>query len=220
MPTYTVFPIQRPTGISSSHLAAYKTLRLTSLQVDPQAFGSNYARELAFTDDVWRQRIDSPCKRTFVASVSESVRDAESGGDTDVEDVGRVTLHHPSEDKGEWIGTASIVGPSDLVPGIVDRFREDGVLGSNWQVYGLFAMWVHPAHRKRGIGAQLVKACLEWARTHIASKAEGGGDIEKVVVLLVHDNNVAGRALYSRLGFNNLEGVSVEEGERWMLTKV
>ena len=82
-------------------------------------------------------------------------------------------------------------------------------------------MWVHPAHRGKGVGTQLVNACLEW-RTNVDIKfsSKHGGDDEKVVVLLVHDSNVAGHTLCSRTGFTELERVSAREGKRWMLARV
>ncbi|KAI9568557.1 hypothetical protein HD554DRAFT_2022194 [Boletus coccyginus] len=203
MPTYTVSPIEPP--VSPSQLVAYKVLRLTSLQVDPQAFGSNYARELAFSDDVWRERLNSPFKQTVVASVLDGSKvDSEEAGET-----------------GQWIGTASVVGPSDIPPSVLSPLEEAGV-GANWEIYGLYAMWVHPAHRGKGVAAQLTKACLEWARTNVDPKfsSENSEGFEKVVVLLVHVDNVAGHALYSRAGFTDLEGIPVTEGQRWMLAKV
>lgn len=209
MSTYTVFPIEPP--FSPSQLAAYKTLRLTSLQIDPQAFASSYAREAAFSDDVWRERLDSPFKRTLVASVLDASHER---GDVDNKEAGET---------GGWIGTASIVGPSDIPPSDLASFKEAEV-GANWEIYGLYAMWVHPAHRGKGVGAQLVKACLEWARTNVDIKflGENSGDFEKVVVLLVYADNTAAHAVYSRTGFTYLEGVSVaeREGGRCMLAKV
>jgi len=205
MPTYTVFPIEPP--VSPSQLVAYKTLRLTSLQVDPQAFGSNHARELAFSDDFWRERLDSPFKQTVVASVLDASKvDSKEAGEA-----------------GQWIGTASIVGPSDMPPSVLAPLEEAGV-GANWEPYCLYAMWVHPAHRGKGVAAQLTKACLEWARTNVDPNlkfsSENSEGFEKVVLPLVHVDNVAGHALYSRAGFTDLEGVSVPEGQRWMLAKV
>ena len=209
MPTYTVFPIEPPA--SPPQLAAYKTLRLTSLQIDPQAFLSTYAHEAAFSEDVWRARLDSPFKRTLVASVLDASHEC---GGVDNNEVGET---------GEWIGTARIVGPSDIPPSDLAAFKEAKV-GANWEIYGLYAMWVHPAHRGKGVGAQLVRACLEWARTNVDIKfsGENSGDFEKVVVLLVYADNVAAHAFYSREGFTYLDGVSVAErkGGRCMLAKV
>ncbi|KAG6376901.1 hypothetical protein JVT61DRAFT_929 [Boletus reticuloceps] len=185
MPTYTVFSIEPPA--SPSQLAAYKTLRLTSLQMDPQAFVSNYAREVAFSEDVWRERLDSPYKRAIVASVRRN---------HDASHPTCILPSWPHSKKLEWV--------------------------PNWEIYALYAMWVHPAHRGKGVGAQLVNACLEWARTNVDIKFlnEKGGDSEKVVALLVYNDNVAGRTLYSRTGFTDIEGVPAEEGERWMLARV
>ncbi|KAH0831847.1 acyl-CoA N-acyltransferase [Lanmaoa asiatica] len=205
MPTYTIFPLEPP--VSPSQLAAYKTLRLASLRIDPHAFVSTYVREVGFSEDVWRQRLDSPFKRTLIASALDA---ASHECDRDV-----------NEETGECIGTASIIGPSEMPPYILAPFKEAGVC-ANWETYGLYAMWVHPAHRGKGVGAQLVEACLEWARTNVDIKfsSENNGACEKVVLVLVYDNNVAGRALYSRMGFTDVEGVPAGEGERWMLCKV
>lgn len=210
MPTYTIFPIEPP--ISPFQLNAYKTLRLTSLQMDPQAFASTYAREVAFSEDIWRERLDSRFKQTMVASVQDSVSPTSERG---VDDKEKAT------ETGEWIGTATIVGPSGILPSILAPFKEAGV-GTNWEMYALFAMWVHPAHRGKGVGVQLVKACLEWVRTNVDIKfsSENSGDFEKVAVLLVYEDNVAGRALYSRVGFSDLDGVPTKEGERWMVARV
>ncbi len=37
----------------------YKQLRLYALQTDPQAFSSTYARESAYSDEKWQQRVQS-----------------------------------------------------------------------------------------------------------------------------------------------------------------
>ena len=43
--------------ISEDNLDAYKAMRLTSLKDTPDAFGSTYDRELAFSNDIWKSRI-------------------------------------------------------------------------------------------------------------------------------------------------------------------
>lgn len=50
-----------------SHVDRYKAFRLLSLQTSPEAFGSTYAREVAFTDDVWYSRLADPIATTFFA---------------------------------------------------------------------------------------------------------------------------------------------------------
>ena len=222
---YSVFPIKLP--LSQSQLNAYKSLRLLSLQIDPQAFISNYAREAAFADDIWREWLDSPLKQTLIASVTGTVQDTSvHEEERDDGDNASVDSDPPSnagtpEEAGEWVGMASIIGPSGIPSSILAPFSEAGV-GANWQIYGLYAMWVHPAHRGKGVGVQLIKACLEWVRANVdpAFSSVNDGYFEKVVALLVYDDNVAGRALYSRTGFTELEEVSAEVGQRWMVSKV
>ncbi|KAN0074709.1 hypothetical protein V8E55_011758 [Tylopilus felleus] len=101
--------------------------------MDPQAFGSNYAREVAFTEQVWRERVNSPFKRTIVASVTDA---------SHAEELGDVEKKEPGE-TGEWIGMASIVGPSGLVPSTLAPFEKAGV-GSNWEIYALYGMCWSP----------------------------------------------------------------------------
>lgn len=155
-------------------------------------------------------RFSLPC---LIPSSSHQGRDVDEHGDV----PGRIV------DDSEWIGMASIIGPSDAMMAsfVIAPFKEAGV-SVNWEMYGLYSVWVHPAHRGKGVGARLVNACLEWARTNVDIKfaSENSGDLEKVVVLLVNDNNVTGHALYSRTGFTDVEGVPVEEGQTWMLAKV
>ena len=37
----------------------YKALRLRALKDDPQAFGSSYTKEVAYSDDKWRERTNN-----------------------------------------------------------------------------------------------------------------------------------------------------------------
>jgi ribosomal protein S18 acetylase RimI-like enzyme len=55
----------------------------------------------------------------------------------------------------------------------------------------LFALWVDPAARRRGLGAALVDALADWARGQGATALE----------LSVTTNNPAAAALYARTGF-------------------
>ena len=56
---------------------------------------------------------------------------------------------------------------------------------------GLYAMWVNPRYRKKGVGSCLVDAVIEWARE------SGFSDI----LLDVADDNVSAIALYKSKGF-------------------
>ena len=55
----------------------------------------------------------------------------------------------------------------------------------------LISMWVHAAHRGRGIATRLLRAVLEWAE----------GDGAREVALWVADGNAAAAAVYRRAGF-------------------
>jgi hypothetical protein len=56
-----------------SYLEKYKAFRLFSLRTAPEAFGSTYAREIAFTDDVWYNRLANPETATFIALKSNHI---------------------------------------------------------------------------------------------------------------------------------------------------
>ncbi|KAF9240275.1 hypothetical protein BU15DRAFT_46001 [Melanogaster broomeanus] len=200
---YRIFSIEPPA--SPPTVAAFKELRLTCLQTDPASFVSNYALEVAFTDDVWQAQLNSSFQRTFIASIhAASPKDAER------------------EDDGmdAWIGTVTILGPSEVWPSPLAPFFDAGV-GANWEMYLLSVMWVHPAHRGKGVGIDLVRAGLEWARTNVDPKfSDEKVEREKVMVLVACENNTGGRAFYSKAGFSDLVGVTTKDGERRIMMSV
>ncbi|KAI6044849.1 hypothetical protein EDC04DRAFT_3137602 [Pisolithus marmoratus] len=194
-----------PVPVTPPTIAAYKSLRFTSLRIDPACFSSSYAREAAYTDEFWYQWLSSPFKRTFVAAeITKVPSESESG---------------PS-DGHSWIGMVTILAPSEHLPATLEPLEKAG-LGGKWESYFLVAMWVHPEHRGKGIAKELVKRGLEWARTFTDPKFPCvGGEREKVVVLVVHDYNKSACTLYTKMGFRDLTEVSCEEGYRWMVVKV
>jgi GNAT superfamily N-acetyltransferase len=68
----------------------------------------------------------------------------------------------------------------------------------------LGAMWVDPAYRHRGLGAQLLNAILDWALSRGAATIE----------LSVTDNNAAAERLYSRAGFTHVGVHAPLDGKR------
>lgn len=56
-----------------AHVEQYKAFRLYSLKTAPNSFGSTYEREVAFTDDVWYNRLANPIATTFIAVRSDRV---------------------------------------------------------------------------------------------------------------------------------------------------
>ncbi|KIK72852.1 hypothetical protein PAXRUDRAFT_836368, partial [Paxillus rubicundulus Ve08.2h10] len=166
---------------------------------------------VAFTDDVWKERLSSPFKQTFIASYHPA---------PSLDDDPRAVNEGEDDGKDAWIGTVTILGPSELLPSTLAPLDEVRV-GADWEMYFLAAMWVHPGHRGKDVGRELVMASLEWARTNVDPKFSGEQEgKEKVVLLLVYNSNASGRALYSKMGFGDLVGVPVEDGQRWMSVKV
>ncbi|KAG2125642.1 acyl-CoA N-acyltransferase, partial [Suillus cothurnatus] len=187
---YRIFPI------TESDVEKYKALRLTSLKIDPASFSSTYEREIAFTPEIWTQRLASRSKCTFIASV----KDEGSIGET-------------------WVGMISVLGPSELIPATLEPLERAGV-GADWDIYFVAGMWVHPEHRGRSLGTRLVKEGLEWVRTNIDPKNDSEGKRDKMVLLLVGDGNASGRALYQKVGFTNWTNMPTGKGNSYMSLKV
>ena len=95
---------------------------------------------------------------------------------------------------------ASLIPPPDGPNVLFGAFRGEVLSGSaGFRVYTtlkqrhkgqLWGVYVDPALRGRGVGAALVRAVIERARTHVA-----------VLQLSVQIDNAAARALYRQLGF-------------------
>lgn len=101
-----------PSEILPALIERYKTTRLTALQLDPSAFGSNYAREIQFTYETWLSRATNPLAKTFVSVGT-------SGPETSAENVcgssndpSIAPLLHE-----EWVGTITLFGPKVLSTG-------------------------------------------------------------------------------------------------------
>jgi hypothetical protein len=70
---FEIIQIPRDDASIRLYVERYKAFRLLALKTDPDAFGSNYASEAAFTDDVWYQRLANPQVTTFLALQSDHV---------------------------------------------------------------------------------------------------------------------------------------------------
>lgn len=70
---FEIIQIPRDDASIRSYVEQYKNFRLYSLKAAPECFGSTYAREIAFTDDVWYDRLANPKATTFVAMQSDRI---------------------------------------------------------------------------------------------------------------------------------------------------
>jgi GNAT superfamily N-acetyltransferase len=188
-----------PVPIAESHVTKYKEIRLQSLLLDPAAFGSTYAREITYTQDKWRQRLDSPHVATIVVYSNQT-----SASNRD-----------DALNQGKWVGIMTILAPAALG----DRARVVGV-GEETQVYQLFGVWVHPEHRGKGLGIRLVETGLEWVRRN-NDPQNVTGTADKVVALQAIESNESAGALYRKAGFKKLPREYAPPGEEpFMIVQV
>jgi hypothetical protein len=71
--SFEIIQIPRDDEAIRLYLERHKAFRLLALKTDPDAFGSTFAREIAFTDDVWFNRLKNPQITTFLALRSDQV---------------------------------------------------------------------------------------------------------------------------------------------------
>ena len=115
-----------------------------------------------------------------------ALRDAPNAfGSTFAESANRSPEAWSKQLSGTIATFVAVVGDSDvgLVRGAADRNVGDKA----W----LISMWVAPEARGRSVGAALIDAVVEWARSE--------GFVE--LLLDVGDDNVPATALYTRKGF-------------------
>ncbi|PPQ68550.1 hypothetical protein CVT26_003359 [Gymnopilus dilepis] len=195
---HTVFVV--PTPASPEHTSAYRNIRLKGLRLNPEAFGSTYARESAFLPEAWPARLNHPGRTTLGAA---------KAGD----EVG-----------GEWIGTCSIIAPEMMRPENREeyprRLKEAEDRGEA-EVYMLVGMWVDVDFRQLGVGRALIRRALETVRSGTSSDGKTNNEAEfkkKIVLLEVHRANTNARKLYEKAGFSIEEEIGLHEDgkEMWM----
>ena len=163
-----------PDGIRS-HVEQYKAFRLLSLQTDPDSFGSSYEREIAFSDDIWYNRLANPDAVTLVALQSGRI-------------VCTITILGPMPFSPEELSPK--VNPWELKGGATQ-------LQSHWRINGMFTL---PQARGQGIAKALIKKALEYASTQAARSGK-----PLVASLVVDNANLAAKALYAKCGFSTIK---------------
>ena len=128
--------------LAPSDWTLLREVRLASLADSPEAFGSTYARELAFDEAEWRRRARSGAWYVAADDWSGDGSDDRPGDGSD--------------------------GRSDhSAAGIVAGYHD---AESSEQRRDLIAMWVAPQARGTGLAADLVGAVVCWARTEGATE--------------------------------------------------
>ncbi|KAL5336029.1 hypothetical protein BJX70DRAFT_410086 [Aspergillus crustosus] len=192
-------------------LKKYTSLRLTSLQTNPEAFTSTHAREIQFTEEVWKTRLLNPLAGIFTAV-------GNGNDDSGWEKFSTNT----------WLGQVSLLGPVLLPPG--NREAEDvpwelfkdldfsqaakAVIPAGSKVaYVLDGMYVVPLARGRGVGKGLVGAAVRAVERD--SKERG---VSATIAVLVLEGNGRAKRVSERAGFVARDGTVDIEGEKaWAL---
>jgi ribosomal protein S18 acetylase RimI-like enzyme len=152
-----------------------RDVRLAALAESPSAFGSSYAREVAFTEEQWRGRISERSVTFFAHEATSLALGVRIRGRTALTDSLASSLTE------EPAGAAS-AGKEPA--GLAGVYVEDGAAN-------LVSMWVRPAARGLGAGKALVEAAAAWA------KANDFGTL----FLWVTESNTSARRLYEGCGF-------------------
>ncbi|ESK90647.1 gnat family [Moniliophthora roreri MCA 2997] len=175
MSQYQVFPVPAPP--SPAHIQSYKSLRLLSLQTNPESFSSKYENEAKFTNDQWRARVDPGPKGT------------------------KVTIVAADGAQGNWAGMITVLSPQyiDFTKYIPTELKRTRAVDS---VYVIVGMWVHPEHRRRGLGKRLIEGAAAWIK-----ERDPGSRTMLLEVLPVNKDAIA---LYGKAGFSKVQGAEVQ----------
>jgi GNAT superfamily N-acetyltransferase len=200
--------IDIPDTVMPEIVKRYKDIRLMGLKLSPSAFGSTYAREVAFNNDTWIGRITNPLGKGFIAlgpDNSSNLRVTKGYGEGH-SDALTSLLNSP------WMGLVTLIGPKLLSPNepeleqtpwkIFTRENSSAIsdlasIKNGHAVYVIVGMYVSPEGRRAGHGRRLVDAAIaaavEESRNILASKMS--------VCLEVRRDNIPAAKLYENAGF-------------------
>ncbi|MEO3925294.1 GNAT family N-acetyltransferase [Micromonosporaceae bacterium B7E4] len=112
---------------------SWREIRLRSLRQDPDAFGSTYEREAAFTEQTWRSRLDGTGGPSVLAYAGDEVVGIGAGW---LHEPGRlmvVAMWTAPDRRGEGIGRQvldQVIGWADERGLLVDLWVADGNPGA------------------------------------------------------------------------------------------
>ncbi|KAF2669813.1 hypothetical protein BT63DRAFT_423802 [Microthyrium microscopicum] len=169
----------------------YAAISLQALSTDPGSFGVAYSTESTLGASEYAIRLSRPNIDVFIcvahaASLASELHDIEHG---------------------HWIGMVTQVGPT---PKEVFWLRDSGApeplddeLETKWHHTGL---WVDPAHRRKGISSQLIKAALEHAAKTLTGTVQ-----QTRFRLFAAPGNEGSPGLYGSLGFTHVGKCTIPE---------
>lgn len=186
----TNIPTSKPLSVyyhalRPSDVAIYRLVRLRALSEAPSQFSSTFTRELAFTMDKWKGRIENPDGITFLATSQPTLELADALN---------------SED---WIEPYQFEASDSVYYGLIICLQSYEVQTDAF----IAGFWVAPSARFQGIGQTLIEKALTWAKSH------GEPNKKFMTVLLdVHTSNLTARRVYERSGFIST-GTSPDDSE-------
>ncbi|KAK8873214.1 Acyl-CoA N-acyltransferase [Apiospora arundinis] len=200
------------------YLAQYKPFRLAALKQDPQAFGSTYAREVAFSDETWVQRLDNPRVKTFVAVRLHDRRILSAVSLIGPMPSAEQTVTNPTRIVLSAQATPSDRGKEKREEGHQEVEKEDE-LGADNEVSLLYqntGVYTRPEARGKGLGLKLMATAVECARQEARRLLAGDGRNNKEqscqLGVEVYRTNEAAIGFYRKCGFE-VRGAKVPESE-------
>jgi GNAT superfamily N-acetyltransferase len=171
--TYSIVHVPYDEAGVRRYLEDYKAFRLFSLKYAPEAFGSTYAREIAFEDSVWYQRLSNPIANTFLAIAED----------------------------GNLISMLTIVGPLaigtlEMPPLGTPQIAHGGWEGTSPLHFRLNAIFTLPDARRKGVSRALIKPSIQY----VMEKARARNK-KTIFSIIVDTDNRPARLLYESAGF-------------------
>ena len=171
----------------------FASLRLSALTVSAPAFSSTFEIESAFTASDWIAHLQRSSVHHIIAVAYASYTKPEQ----------------QTIDTGDWIGSATLIGPFtkeayELPESEGPEVRGDDV-ETRWQMTAVFNT---PLHRGKGIAKMLINGALGFAA------AESGNGRESRTRIIIHPRNIAVRKLYEGLGFVDAGKCTLAEAYR------